>query len=85
MILKLNYAKFGDPNSFFSNVTEEKSLGGRLDPPPPPLVKEGLILVKIDPITNFQPKDIIKLLLCHTQSHKQSDNEEERLDLYHAM
>ena len=40
ILLKLDYARFGVPNLFFSNVIEEKSLGvGSI---PPPLVKEGL-------------------------------------------
>ena len=34
ILLKLNYAKFGVSNLFFSNVMEEKPLGDRLDPPP---------------------------------------------------
>ena len=33
ILLKLDYAKFGVSNLFFSKVIEEKSLGGRLDPP----------------------------------------------------
>ena len=39
MLLKLDYAKFGVSNLFFSKVSEEKPLGVRLDPP---LVKEWL-------------------------------------------
>ena len=34
ILLKLDYAKFGVSNVFFSKVIEEKLLGGRLDPPP---------------------------------------------------
>ena len=41
MLLKLHYAKFDVSRLFRSKVIKEKSLGGRLDPPPP-LVKEGL-------------------------------------------
>ena len=32
ILLKLNYAKFGVSNLFFSKGIEEKPLGGRLDP-----------------------------------------------------
>ena len=38
ILLKLDYSKSRVSNLFFSKVTEEKPLGGRLDPP----VKEGL-------------------------------------------
>ena len=41
ILLKLDYAKFGVSNLFFSKVIEEKPLGGGLDPP---LVKERLKL-----------------------------------------
>ena len=40
ILLKLDYAKFGVSNLFFSKVIKEKPLGGRLDSP---LVQEGLI------------------------------------------
>ena len=39
LLLKLSYANFGVFNLFFSKVIEEKSLGSRLDPPPPPFSK----------------------------------------------
>ena len=42
ILLKLHYAKFDVSSLFCSNVIEEKPLGVRLDPPPTPLVKEGL-------------------------------------------
>ena len=34
MLLKLDYAKFGESNLFFFNVIEEKPFGGLLEPPP---------------------------------------------------
>ena len=40
-LLKLNNAKFGVSNVFFSKIIKEKSLGGCLDQG----VKEGLIIV----------------------------------------
>ena len=40
ILLKLHYARFNVSSVFCSKVIEEKSLGGRLDPPP--LLKEGL-------------------------------------------
>ena len=45
ILLKLDYAKFGVSNFFFSKVIKEKPLGGRLDLPPP-LIKEGLMSEK---------------------------------------
>ena len=43
ILLKLDYAKFGASNLFFSKVIEEKPLGGGgLARPSSPLVKEGL-------------------------------------------
>ena len=42
ILLKLNYAKFGVSNLFFSKFIEDKPLGGRLYPDP--LVKERLIV-----------------------------------------
>ena len=41
---QLHYAKFDVSRLFCSKVIEEEPLGGRFDPPPPPLVKEGLKL-----------------------------------------
>ena len=43
ILLKLYYAKFDVSRLFWSKIIEEKSLGGRLNPPP--LVKEGLKIV----------------------------------------
>ena len=40
ILLKLDYAKFGVSNLFFSKVIEEKPLGGSARPPS--LVKEGI-------------------------------------------
>ena len=42
-LLKFRHAKFGVYSLLFSNVIEENPFGVRLDPPPPPLVKEGLV------------------------------------------
>ena len=42
ILLKLHYAKFEVSGLFSSNGIEEKPLGGRIDLPPPPFVKEGL-------------------------------------------
>ena len=47
IILKFDYAKFGVSNLCFSKGIEEKPLGGRLNPPPPPLIKEGLKFLSI--------------------------------------
>ena len=44
ILLKLDYATFGVSDLFFSNVIEEKPLGGSARPP---LVKEGLIESRI--------------------------------------
>ena len=48
ILLKLDYAKFGVSNLFFSKVIEEKPLGVWLDSPPlgagrvnPPMAKKG--------------------------------------------
>ena len=45
ILLKLDYAKFGVSNLFFSNVIEE-TFGGLLDSPPPPLEQEGLNFIQ---------------------------------------
>ena len=51
ILLKLHYAKFDVSRLFCSKVIEQKPLGGRLDPsPPPPLVKEGLSKRSFTPI-----------------------------------
>ena len=42
ILLKLHYAKFDVSSLFSTKVIKEKPLVGRLDPPPPPLVKEGV-------------------------------------------
>ena len=42
ILLKLHYAKFGVSNLFFSKVIKEKPLVVGSNPPPSPLVKEGL-------------------------------------------
>ena len=39
ILLKLRYPKFGVSSLVFSKVIEEKPLGIRLDPPPPPIGK----------------------------------------------
>ena len=44
ILLKSHYAKFDVSRLFCSNVIEEKTFGGSARAPPPPLlVKEGLI------------------------------------------
>ena len=42
ILLKLDYAKFGVSNLFFSKVIEEKPLFGGVGSISPPLVKKGL-------------------------------------------
>ena len=44
ILLKFDYAKFGVSNLFFSQVIEEKPLGGGVGSTP--LVKEGLTINK---------------------------------------
>ena len=46
ILLKLDYAKFGVSNLFYSKVIEEKPFGGRLDPPDPPPLDKGRVNIK---------------------------------------
>ena len=45
ILLKLHYAKFDVSRLFCSKVIEEKSLGGLIDPPPPPLFGKGRVKI----------------------------------------
>ena len=55
MLLKLHYAKFDVSSLFCSKVIEEKPLRGLAgNPPPPPLVKEGLCNSQFQLLTSPQ-------------------------------
>ena len=63
ILLKLHYSKFDVSSLFFSNVIEEKPLGGRLDPPP--LGKGRVKKRKIDKGSYFYPIIIHIVLFMH--------------------
>ena len=60
ILLEFHYAKFDVSRLFCSKVIEEKSLGGRLDPPP--LVKEGLTIAINNQMNTFY--------LCYDRSSR---------------
>ena len=73
VLLKLDYAKIGGFNLFFSKVIEEKPSGGvGLTPPPPSLVKEGLMILELLELCH-QNATIIPQNLCFKQEIKKLD------------
>ena len=63
IFLKFDYTKFGVSNLFFRKVIEENLWRGRLDSPPPPqLVKEGLIAFS----PHYKSQHIALLNIAHT-------------------